>query len=261
MYTAQFSEFSFGYALTDNLIHAGWPLGARAPYFPSLVSEGLSGGFDVKIPLRPVALYLQFKIPQLVSRRTKYKPPTFTPPYLRMHLRTKRPNQHGLLLKWESRHRLVYYATPDFWQSSDLDYYYSERTVNQHTRFVRPSAIGNLDASRHHVAYQPGDANLWVCSEPRRLEASGDFNLFLADVEAAIRTAEPKTALDFLAEIERDIELISQIPFDGAESGPFQRRAPISLDPDEVVQTALTRTAGQVQMKLGCLLGVLGTDE
>src|SRR6266446_3142726 len=114
MQTAQFSEFSYGYTITDNIIHGGFPGVPAAPFFPSLISEGTSGGFDVKIPLRPVPLFLQFKIPQVVSRASAKMPDAFSPPYFRMHLRTKRPNQHQLLLDWEAAGNLVCYATPDF---------------------------------------------------------------------------------------------------------------------------------------------------
>lgn len=57
------SEFSYGYALTEEFIfRSGMPLRA-APLFPSLLSEGKTGGgFDVSIPFVGYPLFLQFKL-------------------------------------------------------------------------------------------------------------------------------------------------------------------------------------------------------
>src|ERR1700690_2714236 len=65
----QFSEFSFGYALTDNLVNKVLTGSKGVPVFPSLQEEGKQGGgYDVKIPLRSAPLFLQFKLPQIVRR-------------------------------------------------------------------------------------------------------------------------------------------------------------------------------------------------
>jgi hypothetical protein len=137
MYLSLFTEFSFGYALTDNLIHAGLPSTSAAPVFPSLIAEGSAGGgYDVKIPARPVPLFLQFKIPQVVRRRSVNMPPGFAKPYLRMHLRTKRPNQHRLLLRLEAKGNLVAYATPGFWTTKDLDTHFVNQRASLSVRIT-----------------------------------------------------------------------------------------------------------------------------
>jgi len=45
---AAFSEFSYGYAMTDNILHSGLPYTPNAPVFLSLLAEGgAGGGYDV----------------------------------------------------------------------------------------------------------------------------------------------------------------------------------------------------------------------
>ena len=52
------SEFSYGYALTSELVRLFGIKGVGAPVFPSLKEEG-SVGYDVQVPGLP--LFLQFK--------------------------------------------------------------------------------------------------------------------------------------------------------------------------------------------------------
>ena len=45
----EFSEFSYGYALTDELIHWNGTKLKAAPVFPSLYDEGAGKGYDLKL--------------------------------------------------------------------------------------------------------------------------------------------------------------------------------------------------------------------
>ena len=65
----RFSEFSYGYAVTEEL--ANGVLGALRghPIFPSLKKEGqVGGGYDVELPLVGAPLYLQFKRSHFLKR-------------------------------------------------------------------------------------------------------------------------------------------------------------------------------------------------
>ncbi len=205
MYSSQFSEFSYGYALTDNILHSGLPATPAAPIFPSLLQEGKSGGYDVKIPMYPVPIFLQFKVPQVVWRRSDRMPQGFQRPYLRMHLRTKRPNQHRLLLNWESGGRLVYYATPDFWQTEDLDRYFSQRRVHQRSWYIRPRQIGQLDSDPHHLAYEEGNNQFWRCSEPVKMEGRFGGEALGHDINEAVEHATKQEPLTFLHHLSDEI--------------------------------------------------------
>lgn len=79
----QFSEFSYGYCLTEDLIVGqGMPITA-APVFPSLIEEGQPGiGYDVRFDLPGVPLFLQFKLVDQMVRGTanEAKKGHFQPP-------------------------------------------------------------------------------------------------------------------------------------------------------------------------------------
>jgi hypothetical protein len=195
MRLSQFSEFSFGYALTDNLINGGLLYGVGgAPVFPSLYDEGRpSGGYDVKLPVRGAPLFLQFKIPQVVTRASVYFPTNYTTPYYRMHLRpASHSTQHQSLLEHERRGRLVFYAAPVFHTTGALNTGFDRKEVPRQSIFVRPSQIGSLDDQPHFVAYGQGQNVAWLYSEPRQLEGRIDSDKFFSDIQRSVRAAQPR---------------------------------------------------------------------
>lgn len=124
-----FSEFSYGYAVTQEYVGSyAAPLKA-APVFPSLQDEGTKG-YDVellRLGLRPnspgIPLFLQFKLSERIVRQriTQAERGYYVPPFYRVHLRTKRPNQHRLLAQLEGQGREVYYIAPGFHKTADLN--------------------------------------------------------------------------------------------------------------------------------------------
>jgi hypothetical protein len=272
MFNAQFSEFSYGYALTDNILHSGLPCTPHAPVFPSLYAEGSAGGgYDVKIPAHPVPVFLQFKIPQVMRRASSKMPNGFSPPYRRMHLRTKRPNQHRLLRQLEDGGNVVYYTTPDFWETADLDDFFWNQRVQFESWYVSPSAIGALNSRPHHIAYERGNPVGWRCSDPERLEGRYDAEHFGSAIGRAVREAPPRDATEFFQTLSAQIrELtrrrIREAPeFDldrGLPEQPKERSEP----PREFIVPLRTRRAARqaaylAQVRLSCTLVVTGRDQ
>jgi hypothetical protein len=70
--TPNISEFSYGYALTNDLMRRYSLNSEGAPRFPSLRQEGQTGGgYDVELPR--IALFLQFKLSRYMKGgRAKY---------------------------------------------------------------------------------------------------------------------------------------------------------------------------------------------
>ena len=63
------SEFSYGFALVDELINrGGWPITA-VPVYPSLFDEGRLG-YDVALERGGVPVFLQFKLSHYMVRKT-----------------------------------------------------------------------------------------------------------------------------------------------------------------------------------------------
>lgn len=271
MYTAQFSEFSYGYALTDNILHSGLPCTAHAPVFPSLYAEGSAGGgYDVKIPTHPVPLFLQFKIPQVMRRASAQMPSGFLPPYMRMHLRTKRPNQHRLLRNLEAAGNTVYYATPDFWRTTNLDDYFWSQTVQLESWYVSPSAIGALSSKSHHVAYERGNSAAWICSKPSKLEGRYDAEHFGAAIDAAAKAARLQDATQFFHTLAAQIRELTALEFGVTSESDIKHRRPqirtrTRKPPPQGNVSLETRRAGReaaylAQVRLSCTLIVTGRD-
>lgn len=160
----QFSEFSYGYCITEDLVVGqGMPL-TGAPVFPSLIEEGQSGiGYDVRFNLPGIPLFLQFKLVHQMVRgnANEAKNGEFTPPFYRMHLRPRHiSDQHESLLSLEQAGNDVFYVAPCFHTTMALNAAYGQRQVWNRSFRIRPSLIGSLaDDKSHHVTFQQPDGN------------------------------------------------------------------------------------------------------
>jgi len=170
-----FSEFSYGYALTEALARQTmWPLKA-APIFPSLKEEGSSGGgYDLHLPFDGFPLFLQFKLAHCMVRRSAYEVQhgVLEPPLYRVHIRpTKHSQQHPMLLALEKKGYAVFYAAPVFHEASELNAAYLADELLDRSFFFPPSMIGELpDDDEHAVSFRPGWP-VYFCSEPREVKA------------------------------------------------------------------------------------------
>lgn len=165
----EISEFSYGFALTNELV--GWTALNAAPVVPSLIEEGKKGGgYDVKLDLPGVPLYLQFKRADCLLRSnakeiTNYGLPLQIP-FFRFPITQKSKSfQHTSLVELDKGSNLVYYAAPRFHLVSENNDAWKASDVAARSIFVAPSAIGLIhDSDPHHVSYDPNHA--YFCSEP-----------------------------------------------------------------------------------------------
>ena len=171
--TPDISEFSYGFALTHELIAlAGVPLRA-APIFPSLIEEGKAGGgYDVNLDIPGFPLFLQFKRSDcMVSRNAKeiQQGYNFDLPFYRLKITERwRSAQHDMLLDLDSGTNEVFYAAPRFHTIKDLNDAYLASAVSHRSFYIRPRDIGQLDNDSHHVAFDETTFRLF--SEPREVE-------------------------------------------------------------------------------------------
>lgn len=183
------SEFSYGYALTDELIHRYRAKLTAAPVFPSLYREGKTGGgYDVMLRCPGLPLFLQFKLSDCMLRDNAMEVRTdgLATPFYRMHIRPVRHSQqHQMLLDLERAGNCVYYSAPAFHTPDELNDAYFSHQVCERSLWLRPTVIGDLpDDGRHHVAFQIRGRTLF-CSEPRPLDTEGSFEEFTRWVEAS----------------------------------------------------------------------------
>jgi hypothetical protein len=170
----QFSEFSYGYFLTEDLIVGqGTPLTA-APVFPSLIEEGQPGvGYDVRFDRPGTPLFLQFKLVHQMVRgnANEAKRGHFQPPFYRMHLRSRLiSDQHQSLLSLEQAGNDVFYVAPGFHTTMELNTTYAQRRVWDRSFRIKPALIGPFpDDQPHHVTFQqPSGTWRFYSDEPSK---------------------------------------------------------------------------------------------
>lgn len=186
----EFSEFSFGYALTEALVNGRQHI--IRPIFPTQRQERRDG-YDLRLdcPGRPI--FLQFKLCHGMTRRSArefaYHDLPLAFPFLRMPLMPSRLSpQHGLLLELESRGEVVLYAAPRFFRDEDFAAHYGNQVILSHSAFIRPTVIGPLpDDSDHHVSFDPDARHGWFLSEPAPLEPILDGQGFSEEVRIKLR--------------------------------------------------------------------------
>jgi hypothetical protein len=169
----QFSEFSYGYSITEELVKLLPSPLIAAPIFPSLYEECQEGGgYDVKLPFYGMPLFLQFKVSHIMKRPSAKESDILGIPYYRMPLMsTRHSEQHNLLLDLETKYKSVFYIAPEFHSTSELNAFYLNREVIENSAAFSPLDIGPLDEDDHYVAFKAGDPFAYLCSEnPKKIE-------------------------------------------------------------------------------------------
>lgn len=168
----EISEFSYGFALTNELV--GWTALNAAPIFPTLIEEGKEGGgYDVKLDLPAVPLYLQFKRSDYMVRQSAREISTWgldlEVPFYRFSVTARNLSlQHTSLVTLDDGSNLVYYAAPRFHTLSGINEAWLGQKVAQRSLFVAPNEIGLIrDDQPHHVAFD--DFKTYFLSEPKEI--------------------------------------------------------------------------------------------
>lgn len=171
----QISEFSYGFALTNELV--GWQELSAAPVFPSLLEEGRpGGGYDVKLERPGIPLYLQFKRSEFLTRRNGREARELALrgqrvgiPYYRFAITEDTlSHQHEMLVALDVAPNFVFYAAPRFHRLDEINDAWHANAVASRSQFVAPHQIGLLPTGKHTVAFD--GSRFWVCSEPRSIE-------------------------------------------------------------------------------------------
>lgn len=172
---SEFSEFSYGYAIVDELLN--WRgIGLRTfPFFPSLREEAKLG-YDVRLDRPGAPIFLQFKLSDGMERNTaaeiqKHALPLTLPIY-RMHLiRADRSKQHSLLVSLNRRQRYVYYVAPRFHRGNEFGRHYLSHDVVDNSIFISPRDIGKIHDKRNHmVSFGKTGRTAWFQSKPKAIE-------------------------------------------------------------------------------------------
>ncbi len=187
-----FSENSYGFALTLEISMALGPNIRAAPCFPTLREEGATGGgYDVKLTRPGVPLLIQFKRPDvMVSKAAKeFKKDRLNLdlPFYRMPLRTSGSSrQHDMLLQHCQSGNEVYYACPIFDSEEDFNQHFLNGVVSEHSIFVDPADVGPLSQEPHFLSYSSRH-EAWKYSEkPEYVEGDRSKEAMYRNVKEAL---------------------------------------------------------------------------
>ena len=257
----QFSEFTYGFALTHTLIRASHLNLWKAPIFPSLRDEGKrNGGYDVKLRLPLCALFLQFKVSHSFSHGNarEARSGLIPLPYYRIHLRTRRGpsrdgrkfSQHDLLLDLGKVQNCVYYVAPAFNSSKEFDDYYLKQELHRRSFWLRPAHIGRLPGNKDHsVAFDRALQRAFFCSSPAELSGPFDFDRTVAQCARVCfqrESAEPGRVT-----LQRLLDTLVEFAWDAEGAGPSSIKEMIGMISGRhlVEQVAfLARVLGDVQL-------------
>jgi hypothetical protein len=173
----EFSETQFSFCFTFELVRRYLPR-IILPIFPNTVVEGRpGGGYDVQID---GSLFFQFKIPQYFERSTWSRPKGwshFKKPFLRIDVDTD-SEQFRLLHALKLPANNVYYATPEFSDSTSLENFYRLGETCDHSALF---AIQNFPMpinGYHHLGYTGDDTFGILFSEPKIIKKSSSEEIF-----------------------------------------------------------------------------------
>lgn len=189
----QFSEFSYGFAYTREVVQKCWTAVRGAPVLPSLYDEGRGGGFDVSVGLRGWTYFAQFKRSDFLSRSNARWWHDHGGSYYRFPItRPRHSRQHELLLELEreSVFHIVEYVAPRFHTNAELSIHFLRGTVMAKSLRVFPASVGNfVDAQQHYVTFTRAGAPV-VRSDPLYVEPPYNAGA-LNDWRPAIEALEP----------------------------------------------------------------------
>ena len=166
-----FSEFTFGFAVTHELVLNlyGVPgTGRRTPLpiLPSLVTEGKIP-FDLLLPLPNLAapLCLQYKLSEprkKLPRGVHLVHPRF--------MASISQSQNDKILKMLGQVKLnAFYCAPTFAKITDLQDYFSKGTVLVNCAFVTPPVLPTIK-NTHRLYFNSGPTG-YICSDPQEVSA------------------------------------------------------------------------------------------
>lgn len=208
------SEFSYGFALTRELLLGPGVEVTAAPVFPTTIAEGQEGGgWDVRLDRPGVPLFLQFKLcDRMVSSHCREaRDAGFTVPCYRMYIRSSRVSrQHRMLLALEHAGQEVYYSAPRFHRIEELNDAFARNEVRIRSVWIRPSEIGELDDDdEHHVSFGTQGSSLVVLSEPKYIEGGRQFDHVVEDLQRMLaerrRVELARDNLEKLADVVQEI--------------------------------------------------------
>ena len=166
---SEFSEFSYGFAFTYELVNA-LPGISAAPLFPSLRAEAKLG-YDVKLDYPGLPLFFQFKLSDRLVRSNALYWCIYGGPYYRFHITSlKTSKQHNVLkdLMLEDDDYEIFYTAPLFHTMDDFNRLYLANHVSNESIWIPLESVPYLDDDDfedHCVTFSTDSDPAWHTDE------------------------------------------------------------------------------------------------
>ncbi len=149
-----FSEFTFGFGISREILKLLEKNTIRAPVFPSLLEEA-DLGYDVKFSFIGSSLFLQFKTSDYLEKPNAKYWNEFKGPHFRFRLyRLDRSSQHNRLVLLAEKEPHVYYCAPLFNSEADFSTFFLKEELSDKSVAVPLGKLGVLtDTRQHHFVY------------------------------------------------------------------------------------------------------------
>lgn len=229
---AGFSEFSFAYTLTKELIEYKWRANqvVPPPFFPTMREEGHLG-YDVRLGPPGDFIFLQFKLCDGMVRQTAKELAVeqlgFQLPFLRMKLMPRAISpQHERLVRLAETGERVFYAAPGFYEYEDFADHFQTGRILENSVFIDPSDIGLLPGSEQHfVSFDIGATYGWVLSDPFKLERILGRSELVENIETSEINERPSDERTRLA-LSRMLAALSQTGIKDEDMATITAEAP-----------------------------------
>lgn len=151
---AEFSEFSYGFALSYEIVAALGPDIVGAPLFPSLREES-ELGYDADFRSAGWPLFLQFKLADCLTRSNANYWSFYGSTFFRIAIgQSGKPRQHNLLCDLSRREDEVYYAAPIFYRQREFNRAFASARVLVESAMIPLNQLPEItDRQRHHITY------------------------------------------------------------------------------------------------------------
>lgn len=170
----QFSESQYCLGLGRELLEVLSPsVGWGPPYLPTQRDEANSGfDFSLQGPIK--TLFIQFKVPEKLTRSNAKYWNHFNGPYYRTKIMKETDsNQHNLLVRLaeDDVRNNVIYSSPIFHKQSEFTNYYSSNTIMENSVAIDCRGLSEISGdTQHYFAYNVNPDRCYMFSKPKEIE-------------------------------------------------------------------------------------------
>jgi hypothetical protein len=173
---SEFSEFSYGFALSFEIMNGLGSAISGTPLFPSLFEEAQKG-YDVDFTLAGWPLFLQFKLADYLSIGNSKQYSFYGSPYFRFSIRPiNKSKQHNLLKDLSKEEPEVYYVAPSFYKLVSLNDLFKSVSIFMQSVFVPLTDLPSIHGNEQHCVTFRSSSGPWKWHSDNSFDLRGVYS-------------------------------------------------------------------------------------